>query len=111
MSIAKAQKLTRKAFSDIITATITIDEYNNNITLHNLYKCLSTLYSSLDIQLKFNKIAAKYKDLELKFNNTEKDEIPYLLSLKDIPSDYNEDSSKVLGACYNSSDYSEKTIE
>ena len=45
MPITKAQKLTRKAFFDIITATITIDEYNNNITLHNLYKCLSTLYS------------------------------------------------------------------
>lgn len=42
MPITKAQKLTRKAFFDIITATITIDEYNNNITLHNLYKCLST---------------------------------------------------------------------
>jgi hypothetical protein len=100
-----AQELTRIAFFNIITATITIDEYNNNITLHNLYKCLSTLYSSLDNQLTFNKIAAKYKDLELKFNNTGKDEIPYLLSLKDIPSDYTEDSSNMLGACYNSSDY------
>ncbi|WP_341787333.1 hypothetical protein [Rickettsia endosymbiont of Cantharis rufa] len=69
-----------------------------------------SLYSSLDNQLTFNKIAAKYKDLELKFNNTGEDEISYLLSLKDIPGDYNEDSSNILGACYNSSDYT-KTIE
>ncbi|MCC8419049.1 MAG: hypothetical protein LN590_05830 [Rickettsia endosymbiont of Glossina mortisans submortisans] len=100
-----AQELTRIVFLDIITATITIDEYNNNIILHNLYKCLSTLYSSLDTQLKFNKIAAKYKDFTQQFNNTEKDENPYLLSLKDIPNDYNEDSSNMLGACYNSSEY------
>lgn len=86
-------------------ATITVDEYNNNVTLHNLYQCLSTLYSSLVHQLKFIKIAATYKDFAQQFNNTEKDEIPYLLSLKDISSNYNEDSSNMLGAIYNSSEY------
>ncbi|BBJ30944.1 hypothetical protein RAS_00530 [Rickettsia asiatica] len=63
------------------------------------------IYSSLDTQLKFHKIAVTYKDFALKFNNTVKDETSYLLSLKDIPSDYNEDSSNMLGAYYNSSEY------
>ncbi|MEY4464125.1 MAG: hypothetical protein RLZZ81_1096 [Pseudomonadota bacterium] len=106
----ETQELTKLTFLHIIKATITSDEYNNSIILHNLYKCLSTLYSSLDTQLNFNKIAAKYKDLAQQFDNTEKDEFPYLLSLKDIPTGYNDDSSGMLGACYSSTDYSEKTI-